>query len=526
MMYKVMIVDDEMLVRIGLKSLIDWEELGFTIVAEAGNGEAAYEKYLAHKPDVIITDIRMPKKDGVWLAEKIRENGGNAEIIFLTCHDEFEYARTAMKLGAAGYILKAEMEEEEITEMMLSLKARLDEKIEQEGAGTEKEVQKTSKEGYILGLLLNVQKPVGELKEAFEGNGLGWNDKKYCFLQLDFNHSLKEGAYPAEQIAKILSACMELVVNKYTEEGTACIAKQFGKSVTCFLAGKALNERKVEKDVANIKAAAMQYFGISFKSASTPIADTVEAVREYSNWLYDAADMLFYAKCGQHMSWEDGLTLKGGKFHFGSRDLKRLCESVSDGDEEAVGKQMDEIKKMMAEAKENSFDIRMETAHIMNAIIKKFENLLEFQADIAGAQKAAMEAADLEELIEVLYGFVRKFMDGLMENRIGNADMLIRKAVDYIDEHYAEKISLDEIAGHVGISKYYFSNLFKKEKNINFTSYLNEVRIEKAKLLLKNPQTTVSQVYCQVGFNDQQYFSRTFKKYVGMTVTEYRNKNA
>ena len=103
-MYKVMIVDDEMLVRIGVKALIDWQELGFEIIAEASNGLSAFEKYVALKPDVVITDIKMPKQDGLWLTKKIKEHNPDTEIILLTCYDDFSYAKEAIKLKVSDYI--------------------------------------------------------------------------------------------------------------------------------------------------------------------------------------------------------------------------------------------------------------------------------------------------------------------------------------------------------------------------------------------------------------------------------------
>ena len=105
-----------------------------------------------------------------------------------------------------------------------------------------------------------------------------------------------------------------------------------------------------------------------------------------------------------------------------------------------------------------------------------------------------------------------------------NSDILIRRAKTYIEAHYREKISLDEIASVIGISRYYFSTLFKQAAGTNFSTYLNEIRVNKAKELLRNTNMTVGQVYDQVGFNDQQYFCKTFKKYTGMTVTEYREQ--
>jgi two-component system response regulator YesN len=128
------------------------------------------------------------------------------------------------------------------------------------------------------------------------------------------------------------------------------------------------------------------------------------------------------------------------------------------------------------------------------------------------------------EAIEIIRDFLKNIIAENSVGRADNAEILIKKAVLYINDHCNKKISLEDISGYVGISKYYFSVLFKKEKDITFSSYLNSVRIDKAKQLLKNPQTTINDVVDEVGFNDAQYFSKTFKKYVGMTVTEYRSK--
>jgi two-component system, response regulator YesN len=125
-MYKVIIVDDEVLVRVGLKTTINWEANGFTIIAEASDGEQGYEQYKKHSPDVIITDIRMRKKDGLWLVEKVKKENPNIKILVLTCYDDFDYARKALKFGVDEYILKSEVEDEELIAVMQSIKKKLD----------------------------------------------------------------------------------------------------------------------------------------------------------------------------------------------------------------------------------------------------------------------------------------------------------------------------------------------------------------------------------------------------------------
>jgi two-component system response regulator YesN len=161
---------------------------------------------------------------------------------------------------------------------------------------------------------------------------------------------------------------------------------------------------------------------------------------------------------------------------------------------------------------------------MINDIFKRFDICFQEDNDVFTFQKKIINAEELDEVIEFIRDFVQNLIEENTSNRVDNSELLIKKAVQYINDNYNKKISLEDIAGYVGISKYYFSVLFKKEKDITFSSYLNTVRIEKAKQLLKNPQTTINDVVDEIGFNDAQYFSKTFKKYVGITVTEYRSK--
>lgn len=522
-MYKVMIVDDEVLVRIGLKSLINWEDIGYEIVAEAGNGQSAYEKYLALKPDLVITDIKMPKKDGLWLVKKIKENNKDTEIILLTCHDEFEYAREAMKFNISDYILKAEIEDKEILDIMINKKKVLDSKELKNSSIHDVNPANSKNTGYLLGLLLNSKKTIDEVKEAFLESNIDLNSKGYCFLQLDFNTALND-MNSSEQTGKIIYACMELITNKYSEENIKCITKQFGKSITCFLIGNNLNEIKLNRDIVMIRDTIKQYFNITFKSASTPITNTIEVSREFINWLMEAADRLFFIPDNQHLFWAEESKDKKDEFNFDKVTISKLFDFIEDGKKDEITHVLEEIKELFIFRENNSFKAKLAVAHLINDILKKFEDYHDMEENMFTAQKDAMDASDIDQLMNVLDQFIINFIDVILDSRIGNTDLLISKAIDYINDNYYNKISLEEIAGFVGISKFYFSNIFKKEMKINFTSYLNNIRIEKAKQILKNPQKTVSQIYDQVGFNDQQYFTKTFKKYTGMTVTEYRSK--
>lgn len=523
-MYKVMIVDDEMLVRIGVKALINWQELGFEIIAEASNGQSAYEKYVALKPDLVITDIKMPKQDGLWLTKKIKQDNPNTEIIFLTCYDDFSYAKEAIKLKVSDYILKAEMEEEELKKILLEKRKKLDTSIGQAEPSQDSRLLMKKQQEFLLGLLLSSNRSIDLIHEEFTKAKVEWNTKRYCFIHFDFSSGLKNDKNSEYQISNIIAACLELIMNKFQDEDMEVFSKQFGKSVTCFLMAQNLNEIKIQKCIDYLQNSIQQYFGIQFKSANSPITETIEETREYLDWIFEASDYMFYLSEGEHLTKETMKRQSDSKFLYNVSTVKEICQYIEESDREAINNKLKELETMLDQQRSNSLEVKLELSHMINDIFKRFDICFQEDNDVFTFQKKVINAEELKEVIEIIKEFMKNLIVENSSNRADNAELLIKKAVQYIHDNYNKKISLEDIAGFVGISKYYFSVLFKKEQGITFSSYLNSVRIEKAKQLLKNPHTTINDAVYEVGFNDSQYFSKTFKKYVGMTVTEYRGK--
>lgn len=523
-MYKIMIVDDEMLVRIGVKALINWKELGFEIVGEASNGQSAYEKYVALKPDIVITDIKMPKQDGLWLTKKIKEHNPNTEIIFLTCYDDFSYAKEAIKLKVSNYILKAEMEEEELKKILIENKKKLDTSVGQTVTNHSYKLLLKNQQEHLLGLLLSGNRSNELIHEEFLKMHVEWNTKKYCFIQFDFRASFNNDRNSEYQIANILAACLELIMNKFQDEDMEVFSKQFAKSITCFLMAPNLNEVKIKRCIDYLYSSIRQYFSIGFKSANSPITDTIEETREYLDWIFKASDYLFYLSNGEHLTKMTMSKEADSQFIYDISMVKEFCKLIEGADSEAVFKKIDDIETLLDKLRGNSLEVKLELSHMINDIFKRFDICFQEDNDIFNFQKKVINAEELKEVIEIIREFVKNLIIENSNSRIDNTELLIKKAIQYISDNYDKKFSLEDIAGYVGISKYYFSVLFKKEKGITFSTFLNTVRIEKAKQLIKNPRITINDVAYEVGFNDAQYFSKTFKKYVGMTVTEYRSK--
>lgn len=213
-MYKVLIVDDEVLVRIGLKNTIDWESIGFTVVAEASNGEQGYAQYLKHEPDVVITDIKMPKKDGLWLTDKIHKLSKDVKILVLTCYDEFQFARTALKNGASDYMLKSEIVDEELVALMQKFKNELDEASDHRPARPQTITNQNAIKRSLLNDLIKVKFELdSKLLERFMAQGFKTEQTKYAFLYLQ--NKIKDN-----QSSKTISeTTINLIIDHLNERG-------------------------------------------------------------------------------------------------------------------------------------------------------------------------------------------------------------------------------------------------------------------------------------------------------------------
>ncbi|WP_082687073.1 response regulator [Bacillus sp. FJAT-27445] len=129
---KVLIVDDDTIVRRGLAATVDWERFGMTVVGDAPNGKRGWEEFLRHEPDVVITDIVMPEENGLEFSQKIKVSRPQTKILLLSCHKDFDYAQAGLKLGASGYLLKTAFDDEELNQFLAAFQSELSEPASKE----------------------------------------------------------------------------------------------------------------------------------------------------------------------------------------------------------------------------------------------------------------------------------------------------------------------------------------------------------------------------------------------------------
>ncbi|WP_201004203.1 response regulator transcription factor [Paenibacillus glycanilyticus] len=220
---KVLIADDESIVRKGLRSTVPWEKYGMEVVSDAPNGRKAWEAFLEHRPQVVITDIVMPEMDGIELSRKVKEAAPDTKIILLSCHRDFEYAQQGMKLGASGYLLKTAFEDEELEEMLAKFQREFAAASES-AAVKDKETDQGERLSTLLYAWLNGHndKFIGEMEKR-SGEDRSFNDEPvYIYLiktlgcECSWPDLLRQGTYEDQQL------CTGMLV-PYGEERCYCM---------------------------------------------------------------------------------------------------------------------------------------------------------------------------------------------------------------------------------------------------------------------------------------------------------------
>lgn len=522
-MIKVIIADDEVLVRIGIKSTIEWEKYGFTIVAEAQNGEEALRKIEQLHPDVLLTDIRMPKMDGIELMRQLEERNIQIQTVIMSCYNDFELVRSAMKYGAADYLLKLSLAEEDLVAVLERLKV----KIQNRMIDSVTEVDIYKKENELVHMLLGKDGSIEVLKSI--GNELNLDPRfpnvKMMILSID-RVFLKEDLEYQGISSNTRGAVRDLAVSYLSNHNSGrLLALENGDFLV--ILNLSSNYEKI-------------YHSIS------------EQVKEYLNFTVSAGVF-----DGKYCSKEDNFHLDQQieafetlRYHSGPGKIYDLqdTESVRQISQKSrinVSACMSEIRGIADFPKLPSvirclterISAQMLTLSASQQIFAEVFYILgaSFQAyggDINGINEMfsrnfsellhqVQYLKDVESWFTIYVNYATKYCQSCC-NQWKRSDIL--SAILYTQENFDQQISSNIVAQKIGISNAYFSTLFKQETGYSFTEYLTSLRIEKSKRLLEDKSIYIYEIGMRVGYMDSNYFCKVFKKQTGISPETYRKK--
>lgn len=518
-MIDVLLVDDEDMIREGIADSVDWARLNMHIVGQAEDGKDGLELFTQHRPQLILTDIKMPFMDGLELVERVKSLAPDTYIIIISGYDEFEYAQKAVKLGAHDFILKP-IDLEDLEQILFKISMDYEDKKKRQ---TEEQVLKEKvdnslsilREGFLKELLfrnIEADSIAGrivdlEIKDCNYGTVL--------VLQMDNQVNLnRESGF---------SSIKELLKDK---DGIFVVEMNKDELIIIILgATEGIIRSKMNKLFNSVRAE-QPSLTIAYGNISASLPSLAQSYRE----ALEALEHKFILGSGQNISYE---SIKGRVREYSGFINNKdhdIIYSLDFTDKDTIRKDVTELMDNIKAAGRDSYLYsQMIISNIYMAAIKA---LREFGGSVEEVfdqpieefkQLAAKPTVEMvkDELLVTLF----RIADYINERKFGRYSYIIEKAKHYINQHHHNpNLSVDLVARYVNISNSYFSILFKQETGQTFVDYLTSVRIEKAKGLLKVSGYRSYEISDQVGFNNSTYFSTIFKRYTGCSPSEYRKR--
>lgn len=500
MYVRVLIVDDEYITRQGLKHMLDWEQEGFRIVGEASNGEEALALIEEQKPHIVLSDMVMPVLDGIQFSAIMQERYPGIQLIILSSYDKFEYVKTSLMNGAADYLLKPALNRENL---LKTLHRAVDNIPGLTVTGGSQSSLESQMESCLSGFREKLEE--GRFARQFPFT-------MYRLAVLDVKEICGSNRKKAGDIRNIMEeACRQnpqirsMVV--FVEEEYLCAILNYRvKDDNEILCGMKSCARQISR-----------IYGQSFMVVSQSFS-VLQKIRFYYG---EAKEML------------------EKRFYYADQNLKLMEKEVSHprltrfAFEEYASKlqyqKFQEAIQMFGEYMEYLCNMQEDAYKVKNLAKNLLYNYLielgKYGIEIEELREKYFQRIDEAKSAEVFRAEIEleiKELNQILGEEVSQGDSRILEMKHYIREHYSEPLELAELAEKFGFGYSYLSSYFKSYTKEGFSGYLNKIRIEKACILLGEHSKTVADISAEVGYTDQSYFCRVFKKITGKTPSLYR----
>ncbi len=533
-MYKVFLVEDEIIIREGIKNNSLWEEEDFTIVGDASDGELAYPMIIKAQPDILITDIKMPFMDGLELSKLLKKDMPHLKIIIISGYSDFGYAQQAIDIGVSEYLLKPLTP----TKLVAAIKNAAT-TIEKERK--EKQIleqyrflvyqKQGEKRKDFFNALVSGKMSLSQIIEQEEELGINMVASIFCVMLFQFKGQEDMYEYSNEIVqceAKMTQALRDYSNIKVFErgmDGWAFILLSENEAQM-----KALTQELCDL-LIHICDKKVHYFG--------GIGRNVHRVRDLQQSYLDAnsAFSLRYFECkDQFLSYHDVSNMKaqiGNLINVSELNLEKLDRNLlEDFLKRGTIHDVDEFVDSYFEGfGSNAMSSTLFRHYIIMdgySAIMKFLKALNYPKEkidnsLKSMKSVTEQLSRLEDCREFYKSILKEAIDLRNRNSQKRYAVLIEQAKEYMYSKFAmSDLTLDKVASRVNVSPNYFSSLFNQETGMTFIEYLTDIRMEKAKEYLRCSGKRITEIGYLVGYLDSHYFSYIFKKTQNCTPSEYR----
>ena len=521
-MIKVMIVDDMPIFLDYLKTAIDWQSYGFELVCDAKNGVEAIEKLEIYKPDLVLSDIKMPYMNGLDLTERINELSPETLVVLITGNSEFEYARRALRLGVVDYIVKP-FEKEELILTLLNLQDNINKAIEIEQDRSDEISVK--KERVYRALIYSRELSNETLEELANSNvNINPNESHYILaVEVEANQDKHMTSELAMNWKRLIAP---LYYDFMESELKRVYFSDYEGRIIFIMAVNTASSSKVDEDeiryfIKFVQEKTMMGISVGVGKVHQGLSGIRQSYLEAINALGHR-----YQNSSNSILYYDAITTEEKTFGFYSAEINEII--LNHLHQRNYDLTLEVLESVFVEADIKHFSegykkmINMSLISLLlSYIVKAGRDIVEIYSEDFDPYLVinTQQESEQRRFIKVIY---KKAFDFLNAHSISRTGQIAREAQNYILENYSNaKLSIDELSKHLLVNQTYLRKMFKSEFGTTISEYLTSVRMDKAKQLILEGRYKLASISDMVGYNDPGYFSKCFKNHFGSSPKEF-----
>ncbi|MCY9660919.1 response regulator [Paenibacillus chondroitinus] len=536
-MFRLVIVDDEPTVRHGLMSYFEWEKYGIEVVGEADDGDVGLEVIESLKPDIVLTDVRMPQMDGIRLSHAIKARFPLMKIVFVSGHDDADYLKSALKVNAVDYIFKP-VDRLELAAVVERVVNELKEAEQERTYIVDMQAKLTQsmpllREKFLMSLIRDGIPHSGRIKDRLDFLGLVLpSDAVYWTIVVKIDDSDQVVATRSERDQQLLAYSIlniiQEIIGKYMQGYV--FENRNGEYVGILRMGEEDTQEEMLLGMAeDIRDSLLKWLKISVTIGVGERISELAALPQSYNRAQEAADHRWYLGKSRIISIDHLEHDNESVYRFDAAQGERIISVVKSSDKTALHAELDDVFIPLAQnrrlgfsnARNVSLQLILLTSRLLQELNMLGPDMEKKERDLWERIFKQERMADLRQIVEE---HLLQVSESIEEKRKGKPKNVIERIHALIEQRYAENLQIGDIAKEVYLSSTYMCLLFKQETGETINEFLTKVRIEKAKELLSDPRNKFYEVCFMVGYSDPSYFSKLFKKYVGLTPSAYRDQ--
>lgn len=506
---RVLIVDDEVLIRQGIKHYINWEQEGFAVVGEASNGREALELIETANPHIILTDIVMPVMDGEELTKIVKESYPDIEIIILSSFGDFEYVRSTFQSGVVDYILKPKLDSEGLLKVLKKAASRIP------------DFQLIDQENDLMSVSQIISKLVSGYGAGYEQSFLAsvFPYSRYCVLGMDMK------TYPAKGKQELVNQLKEKVEREFKEnfQGLASYSFHFDHNIIGILLNFQSEEMSEILQIAEQIAGSYPEIGFAITEVNEDFTSLGMVVKE------ELVKLVQYRFYFPHVTLLKKRDLPADSPACGTFNLDWFTDEFKRKNFDTAFGYLHEHGLALSRCyTKDVFEFKALFGNIIFNITVLLGNMEYNVKELENSRYSYFQSIDragtAQETLRLFGQFIEEARICISSMPAQPQHLNMKEIMQYIRDHYFEPLTLKDVAKHFHFNPSYLSSYFSSHNDEGFIEYLNRIRVEEAAKLLTMDSAPISEISSMVGYSDHSYFCKVFKKAMGASPSQYRRK--